>query len=115
MKTICYKQGSQHKYHSPIFTNLLGANRKTRIDARDSSSISSPQVNQMVIQNDRVNSRHESGIDSPEIIKRTPTQPISQFLAPYMGDKLGSNKTPTQPISDFSAPNMGDKVSSNKT
>merc|ERR1712240_729455 len=99
----------------PIFTNLLGANHKTRIDARNSSSISSPQVNQIVIQNDRVNSRHESGIDSPEIIQRTPTPPISEFLAPNMGDKIGSKKTPTEPISDFSAPNMGDIVGSNKT
>ena len=50
----------------PIFTNLLGAIRKTRIDARNSSSISSPQVNQMVIQNDRANSRDCSGISSPQ-------------------------------------------------
>merc|ERR1711873_196078 len=95
---------------SIIFTNLLGANHKTRIDARNSSSISLPQINQMVIQNDRINSRHESAIESPEIIQRTPTQPINEFLAPGMGDKLGSNKTPTQPINEFSAPGMGDKV-----
>ena len=53
----------------PIFTNLQGANHKTRIDARNNSSISSPQVNQIVIQNDRVNSRHVSGIDSPKVIQ----------------------------------------------
>ena len=52
----------------PNFTNLQGANRKTRIDARNNSSISSPQVNQIVIQNDRVNSRHCSGIDSPKVV-----------------------------------------------
>merc|ERR1711895_390478 len=46
-----------------------GANHKTRIDARNNSSISSPQVNQIVIQNDRVNSRHCSGIDSPKAIQ----------------------------------------------
>merc|ERR1712208_254163 len=49
----------------PIFTNLQGANHKTRINARNNSSISSPKINQIVLQNDRVNSRHGSGIDSP--------------------------------------------------
>ena len=90
----------------------MGANRKTRIDARDSSSISSTQVNQKVIQNDRVNSRHGSGIDSPKIAQKTPTQPISELLAPNMGDKIGSKMTPTQPISEFLAPNMGDEIGS---
>ena len=48
---------------------LQGANHKVRINARNDSSISLPQVNQVVIQNDRVNSRHGSGIDSPKVIQ----------------------------------------------
>merc|ERR1712240_642530 len=48
---------------------LQGANHKVRIDARNNSSISSPQVKQIVWQNDRVNSRHGSGIDSPKVIQ----------------------------------------------
>merc|ERR1711947_51223 len=48
---------------------LQGANHKTRIDAMNNSSISSTQVNQVIIQNDRVNSRHGSGIDSPKVIQ----------------------------------------------
>merc|ERR1712101_73982 len=44
---------------------LQGANHKVRIDARNNSSISLPQIKQLVWQNDRVNSRHGSGIDSP--------------------------------------------------
>merc|ERR1712243_138506 len=69
----------------------------------------------MVIQNDRVNSRHSSGIDSPRIVQKTPTQPISEFSAPNMGDEMSSKMTPTQPISEFLAPNMGDKIGSKKT
>merc|ERR1711989_241257 len=48
---------------------LQGANHKIRIDARNDSSISLSQVNRVVIQNDRVNSRHGSGIDSPKVIQ----------------------------------------------
>merc|ERR1712041_1396 len=48
---------------------LQGANHKVRINARNDSSISLPQINQVVIQNDRVNSRHGSGIDSPKVIQ----------------------------------------------
>ena len=60
----------------------------------------------MVIQNNRVNSRHESAIESPEIIQRTPAQPITEFLVPNMGDKLSSNRQPI--ITERLAPNKGD-------
>merc|ERR1712121_586795 len=95
-----------------IFTNLLGANHKSRTDARNSSSISLPQISPMVIQNNRVNSRHESAIESPEIIQRTPAQPITEFLAPNMGDKLGSNRQPI--ITDRLAPNKGDDLGTHR-
>merc|ERR1712115_187771 len=71
---------------------LQGANHKVRIDARNNSSISSPQVKQIVWQNDRVNSRHGSGIDSPR------QSILSKVNVPNMGDQ-GKVK----------APNMGDQ------
>merc|ERR1712101_19812 len=73
----------------PIFTNLQGANHKTRIDARNNSSISSPQVNQIVIQNDRVNSRYCSGIDSPKVIQNKIISSVPSVSAvPLMSSAL---------------------------
>merc|ERR1711895_372258 len=63
---------------------LQGANHKVRIDARNNSSISSPQVKQIVMQNDRVNSRHGSGIDSPRICQSISSNGLK---APNMGDQ----------------------------
>ena len=78
---------------TPISEFLLWTPNKTRINARDSSSISSPQVNQMVIQNDRANSRDCSGIGSPQFVQNefVPSVPSGEFLAPCAGDKMGSN------------------------
>ena len=56
------------------------------------SGISSPQVKQIVWQNDRVNSRHGFGIDSPR------QSILSKVNAPDMGDQGKLN-----------APNMGIK------
>ena len=67
----------------------MGVNRKTRADARSDSGISSPQIAQKVVQNDRVNSRHCSGIDSPKVVQNE-FAPSGEFLAPVVGDKMGS-------------------------
>merc|ERR1712208_100246 len=67
---------------------LQGANHKTRIDARNNSSISSTQVNQIIIQNDRVNSRHGSGINSPKVIQNIFSSALSVPIVPLVSSAL---------------------------
>jgi len=82
---------------------LQGANHEVRIDARADSSISSPQIKQLEWQNDGVNSRHSSGIDSPR-------QNLSgQVNSPNMGES-GNHYAPNMgDKGNFQAPKMGDK------
>merc|ERR1711873_17918 len=64
------------KFSPPVdqngtFSNLLGANHNS--------------ISQMAIQNNRVDSRHKSAIESPETIHRTLAQPNTEFFVPDMG------------------------------
>ena len=96
-------ESSVPKFSPPLdqngtFSNLLEANHNS--------------IGQMAIQNNRVDSRHESAIESPEIIHRTSAQPITEFFVPDMGDKLNSNRQPI--ISGSLTPNIGDDLGSHK-
>ena len=80
---------------------LQGANHKVRVDARANSSISSPQIKQLEWQNDGVNSRHSSGIDSPR-------QNLSKQVNSLIMGATGNFKSPNmgQP-GNYNSPKNG--------
>merc|ERR1711867_55904 len=109
------------KFSPPLEKNIIkddsilqGANHKVRIDARDNSSICSPQIKPLEWQNDGVNSRHGSGIDSPRknILSKVNAPSMGEqgnYKAPNMGEQ-GNYKAPNiGEQGNFKAPNMGEQ------
>ena len=64
----------------------------------------------MPIQNNRLDSKHKSAIESPETIHRILVQPNTEFFVPNMGNNLNTNGQTN--ITERITPNRGNNLGS---
>merc|ERR1712240_933583 len=92
-------ESSVPKFNPPLdqngtFSNSLKANHNL--------------IGQMPIQNNRLDSKRKSAIESPETIHRTLVQPNTEFFVPNIGDNLNINRQTI--ITERLAPNKGNDL-----